>query len=142
MRRAALSLAVLLALPAAASADGGTSTVLVFEGLRASKGVVEVALFDREQAYAARKGAVRTARVPVTDHRVSVRFEGVEPGRYGVMAYHDLNGDGRLNLNPVGIPAEPYAFSNNAAGRFGPAPWRAAAFQAGAGETRQVITLK
>jgi uncharacterized protein (DUF2141 family) len=64
MRRAALGLTALLALPAAASADGGPSTVLVFEGLRASKGVVEVALFDREQAYAARKGAVRTGARP------------------------------------------------------------------------------
>jgi len=42
----------------------------------------------------------------------------------------------------VGMPVEPYAFSNNANGRFGPAPWKAAVFEAGAGETRQVITRK
>jgi len=130
-----------LATAGTAPAEAPTAT-FVFEGLRAPAGVVEVALFDAEAAYARRKAPVRSVRAPVSGRSVEVRFDGIAPGRYGAMAYHDVNGDGRLNTNPVGMPTEPYAFSNNARGRFGPAPWTAASFRTGPGETRQVITLR
>lgn len=33
------------------------------------------------------------------------------PGRYAIKAFHDLDGNGKLNKNLVGIPQEPYGFS-------------------------------
>jgi uncharacterized protein (DUF2141 family) len=55
--------------------------------------------------------------------------------------FHDVNGDGRMNTNPFGIPTEPYAFSNNARGQFGPASWADAVFTVEAAETTQQINL-
>ncbi|PMD96733.1 hypothetical protein BWI97_11220 [Siphonobacter sp. BAB-5405] len=34
-------------------------------------------------------------------------------GEYAVAVFQDENGDGKLNTNIVGIPKEPYCFSNN-----------------------------
>jgi uncharacterized protein (DUF2141 family) len=47
---------------------------------------------------------------------------------------HDRNGNGELDTNFVGIPKEPWAFSNNASGVLGPAKWQQAKFEL-AGET-------
>lgn len=37
-------------------------------------------------------------------------------GSYGVIAFHDINGNEKLDTNMIGIPTEPYGFSNNARG--------------------------
>ena len=39
---------------------------------------------------------------------------------YSFSFYHDVNSNKKLDKNFIGIPKEPYGFSNNQAGRFGP----------------------
>jgi uncharacterized protein (DUF2141 family) len=51
------------------------------------------------------------------------------PGIYGARVLHDLNGNGEMDSNFVGMPKEPWAFSNNATGRLGPAKWQDAKFE-------------
>ena len=42
--------------------------------------------------------------------------------------FQDLNNDGVLNKGAFGVPSEPYGFSNNVRGQFGPPSFQAAAF--------------
>jgi len=63
----------------------------------------------------ARSGAVR------------FRFD-VAPGVYAAAAFQDLNGNGRLDRTPIGLPLEPYAFSNGV-GRSAPPRFARAAFR-------------
>ena len=44
------------------------------------------------------------------DEPVVVNLE-VEPGEYAAVVYHDLNGNRVFDKNLLGIPKEPYAFS-------------------------------
>jgi uncharacterized protein (DUF2141 family) len=37
----------------------------------------------------------------------------VEPGRYAVAVFHDVNDNDKLDKNLVGYPKEPFGFSNN-----------------------------
>ena len=62
------------------------------------------------------------------------------PGIYGARVLHDLNGNGEMDSNFVGIPKEPWAFSNNATGRLGPAKWQDAKFEI-SGDTAVEIRL-
>ena len=39
---------------------------------------------------------------------------------YAFSFFHDLNNNKKLDTNFLGIPKEPYGFSNNKKGRFGP----------------------
>jgi uncharacterized protein (DUF2141 family) len=41
-------------------------------------------------------------------------------GRYAISAFHDANGNKKLDKNMVGMPVEKYGFSNDARGTFGP----------------------
>ena len=45
--------------------------------------------------------------------RAEIRITGVKPGRYAVAAFLDANGNGRLDKNFLGLPSEPYGFSND-----------------------------
>jgi uncharacterized protein (DUF2141 family) len=139
------SLAVLLAVGAASplSAQSASGVVRVeFSGLR-SVGEVRVALFESEAAWKTTTQAVRSATVPVHDGVAAAVFEGLAPGAYGVMAYHDRNANKKLDTLPIGMPTEPYGFSRNARGMFGPPAWKKASFTLGAGETDvEAIALK
>ena len=66
---------------------------------------------------------------------------GLKPGRYAVRAFHDVDGDGKLSVNPFGAPTEPVAFSNNARPMMGPAAWTDAAFEVGPGGAVHLITI-
>ena len=136
--------ALLVGAPAAFAETAGSDAASVrlrFENLRGG-GKVVVALFSQESRWRARDGAMRSIDVPVTGAAAEAAFADLPPGRYAVMAYHDRNADGRLNTLPVGMPTEPYGFSNDARGMFGPPPWRSASFEvAGGRETRQAIRL-
>lgn len=132
---AALIASSIVAVPVANASD---LTVTV-EGIETAKGSIMLGLFD-ETTYNG-DGSIDGANLKVESDRVSVTFEGLAPGEYAVRLYHDLNDDGEMNTNPFGMPTEPYAFSNDAQGRFGPAKWDAAKFTVGADSTTHTITM-
>jgi len=52
--------------------------------------------------------------------KVTVVLKGLPEGRLALSLYHDANGNGRLDMDGRGMPTEPYGFSNNAIGEYGP----------------------
>lgn len=130
--------AALIAALIAPVAQAGPLTVK-FENIKTQKGAIRLGVYDAA-GYESGK-AVTGADVPVDAASVSVTLEGLAPGEYGIKLYHDVNGDGEMNANPFGMPTEPFAFSNNARGQFGPAKWDAARFEVTADGAVQVITF-
>ena len=130
--------AALIAALIAPVAQAGPLTIK-FENIKTQQGAIRLGVYDAA-GYDAGK-AVTGADVPVDAASVSVTLEGLAPGEYGIKLYHDVNGDGEMNANPFGMPTEPFAFSNNAKGRFGPAKWEAARFEVTAEGAVQVITF-
>lgn len=142
MSRLAAALAVLSCAPAVAAVEGARAD-LVFEFRTSARGgTVAAALYDDPEAFAASRGPLRAARAAVSGGRAVVAFEALPPGRYALAAFHDVDGDGTLDTWPIGAPREPYGYSNDARGRFGPAAWRDAVFEHRAGAGRRVVTLK
>lgn len=127
---------------ASATAPAASATLTVtFEQIRIPEGQILLSLYDNEAAHDANGKPVRAAMAKVEGKAVSVRFEGLAPGRYAIKAFHDVDGDGKMKTNPFGMPLEPFAFSNNAKPMGGPARWQEASFDvpAGASETRIAI---
>ena len=123
------------AIPVAAP---GTITVQV-DGFETQEGQVSIALFD-EAGY--KGGApLRGQNADVNAEAVTLNFEGLPAGEYGIKMYHDVDANGKMNANAFGIPSEPFAFSNNAKGSFGPAKWDAAKFTATDAGAVQKISL-
>jgi len=59
---------------------------------------------------------------------VTVEVSDLPYGDYAVSLYHDENDNGKIDTNFMKIPKEPYGFSNNARGTFGPPKFRDAQF--------------
>ena len=106
---------------------------VLIDGVATGDGTVEVALFDGDQDFPDRH--VRGISVPAAVRAVTVVFAGVPPGRYALSAYQDRNGNGKLDRSFTGRPKEPYGFSRDARGVFGPPTFAEAAFDVTTGDT-------
>lgn len=126
------------ALFATAVAAQAAATLTVNLDCRSPEGRVMIAVFDSEAAYNGQGAPVRQMAAKPGE---PVRLEGLAPGRYAIKSFHDLNGNGKMDANPFGMPTEPFAFSNNAQGHMGPASWSDAAFDVGAGGAAQTLRL-
>lgn len=138
-----LASATLAATPlAAAPAAPATKLDVQFTGVEARSGAIMFAIFDSEDAYNGKGAPVREGAVPVKDGALGSVITGLAPGRYAIKLFHDVDGDGKMGINPFGMPIEPFAFSNNAKGNRGPAVWADAAFTVAAGATVQAIVIQ
>jgi uncharacterized protein (DUF2141 family) len=140
MKRLLASLAVVAAFAGPAFAEPG-KVVLTVTDIAEHKGSLMVAVYADEAGYNSDKSVV-AIMVPVTGATASHTFENVAPGKYGIKLFHDVNGNGKMDTNPFGAPIEPYAFSNNAKGQFGPAKWADAVVEIGADGGAHSIKLQ
>lgn len=146
-RWAALMLvAWLFATPASPeeAAHPATSTLtLVVDGAPSDEGVLVVALASSAAEFESGDTFFRAdAAVPIEEGRAERVFEAVPHGVYAVKVFHDVNANGELDTNFVGMPKEPFGFSNDAMGRFGPPSFQEAAFQVESDPARVAIRLR
>lgn len=102
-----LVLATLASVPATAA-----DLQVTVREVRDGKGQVKLMLFDREEGFRKEEKARQVLALPAGTGTVSGVFQGLPPGRYAVIAYHDENGDGKLNLRFGMFPKEGYGLSN------------------------------
>lgn len=103
-------------------------------GLTQTEGRVMVGVFSDAGTWL--KKGISGASVEASqqkDGRVLVKLQDLPEGSVGLSVFHDVNGNGRLDSNAMGMPKEPYGFSNNAAGVFGPPKFEKAQFEVKAG---------
>lgn len=110
---------------------------LSFPGLE-PRGRVAYAVYADAAAWSKRSGAVKAGTVAIGQDLVL----SLPAGDYAVMAYHDRDGDQKLDTLPIGLPTEPYGFSNDSRGTFGPPAWRAARFRLDEPGARQDLRLR
>ena len=120
-KRAVMILLMLVSCAAAASAGEQQAGITVrVEGLRSDKGQVKVELFAKAGFPEDEKQALRGERFPAGATNRVVYFKGVPFGEYAVLAYHDENGDDRLDKGMFGIPKEGWGVSRNVRPKRGP----------------------
>lgn len=130
----------------ASSRPSGVQTTAVGElrvdilGVKSTDGQLRMALFDSEKAFL--HSPVRTGSVGIEQSQGHWEVNGLPLGFYAVAVYHDRNGNGKLDSNMLGIPMEPYGFSNDARGILGPPSFAAARFQISAPSTRVEVRVE
>ena len=128
----------LLALSTALQAQAASLEIEI-TGTQGVEGQVLVALFDRAEGWLSRPLQSRKI-TPGADGTLRLRFDDLPEGQYAYSLLHDLNGNGRMDFNLIGMPTEAYAFSNNA-GRFGAPKFDEARFTL-AGDLQQRVNLR
>jgi uncharacterized protein (DUF2141 family) len=90
-------------------------------------GVVFVGLYDKAADFPAMQKGLTGQVIEASSDTVVATFPGLAAGRYAVAVYQDENRNGKLDKNFLGMPTEPYGFSNDARGSMGPPSFDAAA---------------
>jgi uncharacterized protein (DUF2141 family) len=65
--------------------------------------------------------------------KLTVTLKNLPDAPLALSLFQDANANGRLDMNAMGIPVEPFGFSNNAAGNFGPPQFEQAVVTPAAG---------
>lgn len=112
---------------------------ITIKGIEKVKGTVLVAVYNSEDSFM--KKHVLSAKQKVSDKQVTVVIENVKAGDYAITTFHDENDNEKLDTNFIGIPNEPYGFSNDAKGSFGPPSFDKAKVKVD-GDKKLVINLK
>ena len=102
--------------------------LLAVRGVKSAEGTVRVAVYDSADRFNETEKAFFRAQRPaeIKDPIIIPIFVRDLPPTMAVAVHHDLNDDGVLNRDLVGIPSEPYGFSRQARSIMGPPPFEAA----------------
>ena len=97
---------------AAASGHAATLHVTV-EGIRNDSQPVRVLLVNTPDSFPDEEQSFKVQATRATKETAVVEFTDLVPGAYAIMAYHDENGDNRLNRVLGMWPSEGYGLSLN-----------------------------
>ena len=149
MRIVLALLLILFALPVNAS-----ELRITVEGIRSPHGTILIGLYDNIKSFTRaielsdKDGFLndpnRFAAVALRANaamKSAVVLTNLDPGQYAIILFHDENGNGKLDKNALGVPTEPYGFSNNVQGFLGPPAFKKAVMQVNADDKAVRIVL-
>lgn len=119
---------------------GAADLTIHIDDVKSASGTVMVAIFNSEGSFL--KAPTRASGAAAAQQGAKVVVKDLPEGEYAFALYHDANGNGVMDRNPLGIPTEDYAFSNNATGRMGPPSFASAKFALPAAGADLRISLK
>ena len=93
MKLKLISFAFMLMMTTFAYADEFSLSVHI-KGVKNNQGNVFVELYNDAKTFRKSAQAFAILQVPATEGIVTVKFDGVKPGHYAVLAYHDEDGNG------------------------------------------------
>ncbi len=117
----------------------GTLKVMVM-GMKNDLGLVRIAMFDSAVNYTQNSETFRRALTKIVNKKAEIEFTDIPFGEYAIQLFHDENNNEILDRNFMGLPTEPYGFSNNIRGKFGPPEYDQVKFDFRS--PNQIITIK
>jgi uncharacterized protein (DUF2141 family) len=119
-----------LALVALSAPTLAAELTVVVSGIRDGDGQLMVGVFDKADTFLKQplQGRVMPASVRDGAGNARIVIDNLAPGGYAVSVVHDRDGNGRLTMNLMGLPSEPFGFSGKG-GNFGPPKFEDASLQ-------------
>ncbi len=118
-----------------------TSLLIEVETVRQDMAVT-VAIFGDADSFRSGEGPVRTLTLSQNRPVARAFVLNLPPGRYAIVAWQDLNGDGRPSRSRFGLTADPVGYSRAAQAARGAPSFDDAAFDLGSAGLTQRIVLK
>jgi len=137
MKKLCISATLMISLSATLFAQGKVEVTV--KNIQELKGTIRMAVYSGENNFMQKE--LTAKEIKVTGKEVIVVFENVKDGEYAISTYHDVDNNKELNTGFMGIPKEPYGFSNDARGTFGPPTYEKAKFKV-TGDTKTTIKVE
>lgn len=109
--RSSFCIILLLVLTGALSAQHSINLTLEAP---VGKGTILIAVYGSEADFDKNENAVKLGKVVVNKvGTYQTTLEDIPSGKYVIALFQDVNDNGKLDTNFLGIPKEPYAFSRS-----------------------------
>ena len=113
----------------ACNIENSVAMRLQFTNINDGQGSIYVAVYDQADKFLKEKKVRFQKIIPVSEPgKLEITLSDLPAGTYAISCFHDVNGNGKLDKNFLGIPVEPYGFSNNARPTFRAPNWEEARF--------------
>ncbi len=123
-------------------AQAGEPITVTISNVRAAKGDLLVGLYDSKTNFAKRP-LPHSPKIRLTSSgTVVATIPDVPPGTYAIVVLHDVNKNGKLDKSLLGMPKEPFGFSNNPTIPRGMPAYSACTFTMGTSPQQMSIRLK
>ncbi len=99
------------------AAPAGTCATVEIENVRPQQGQLMVAAYASAETFG--KRPLKSIRVPAGEARMSVQLCGLSGTEVALMLFQDLDSDGKMGRNIMGMPTEPWGSSGKPS-MFGP----------------------
>jgi len=113
---------------------------VTLQNVRDGTGQLRASLYRDSETFRKEDKAIQVISIPAAQGEVQLVFRDLTAGRYAIMAYHDANSDGKLDLRFGMFPMEGYGLSNNPK-VLGPPKFADSAFDVGGTETSVNISI-
>ena len=124
-------------------AKGQTGNIKVtIPSLKESKGDIILNLYNSANTFLEDDKHFRKVSIPARSSGSTFTFTDIPKGNYAILAHWDINSNGKLESNLLGIPKEEVGFSNNVFGSFGPPEFDDASFTISDKTTELTIIIK
>jgi len=110
-----------------ASQPGG-NLQLTISNIDPVEGDLYIAVYNSEETYMEEEQTAFRKIVAVESEPQLIILTDIPAGEYAISVFQDLNSNAELDTKGFGFPAEPFGFSNDARGRFGPPSFEKAKF--------------
>jgi uncharacterized protein (DUF2141 family) len=97
------------------------------QSVKKHQGTLHVALCNNPDDFMSETYKQVAVKVPSTGE-ATIDFSKIPQGKYAIRVYVDTDNSGDLTTNLIGIPEEPFGFSNNPRIKLGPPTFEAASF--------------
>lgn len=107
------SLLILFGLFSALIPQNNPKLTIKISNIEKIKGEIKVGVFNTDTNFLKEGYAIKNYAIKVENNTAILTITDLPKGEYAVTMYHDQNSDNECNRNFIGIPKEPYGFSNN-----------------------------
>jgi uncharacterized protein (DUF2141 family) len=108
--------------------------------VKVAAGPIRISLFNHSGSWDSETPDQQPVMSPIQNGTSSTTLD-LPPGDYAFFLYNDTNNNGKLEQTWIGMPNEPYAFSNNVRLNMSKPTWQQIKFTVGAEGTKQTVTL-
>ena len=107
------SILILFGLLATLQPSNNPKLTIKISNIEKVQGEIKVGVFNKETNFLKDGSAIKNYSIKVGKDSETLVITDLPKGEYAISMYHDTNSDNKLNTSFIGIPKEPYGFSNN-----------------------------
>ena len=129
--------------PAWPAAPTATANLTIrVENVLPAGGILRLGLYDAARYPDDDSKPVASADVPAVAGETVIILHGIPPGTYAIQTFQDVNSNDKMDTSWLGLPLEPFGFSQDATPFLSKPSFDDVKFNLAAGENSQVIHLQ